>query len=403
MKERLQTVTLPEDHQDDDYVPSIINTQVIASYSWTDAGRPTILVPGTLPVWRERSFPYSLEPDQGVQYIDQNAHRSKIHPMLPLVLSVRHISPKFDYSKIDVITDRNGLRKLMRWVDTTETTRTCENFRIDIDVVGKDKNTVLFTRWEPRDYEEQRIGYGHSFEKATTSTPQHREGATGYTRIIQYDFAGLTLLVRYSVDATLPVTKRTVAAPKLARRREDDVDDLSAQIASLSIGASNAATSSRGSEGDIRIISTPHEISPQSSTIELKSRSVRSYESFDWRDTLPQLFFSQTPYLYIGIHQKGTFERVVKCSMPVSLRWDADGKATGDAIQADTVVQRALDNAGEAVKKLGLLLERLRDVALEQAQIRSGNSGMVLLCESGKLSLHRREDRLPPQVSEAFN
>ena len=205
------------------------------------------------------------------------------------------------------------------------------------------------------------------------------------------------------MDATLPVIKRTVAAPKLARQRGDDLDDLSAQIASLSIGASNAATPSKGSEGDIQIISTPHQISPQSSTIELKSRSARSYESFDWRDTLPQLFFSQTPYLYIGIHQQGTFERVVKCSMPVSLRWDADGKATGDAIQANPVVQRALDNAGEGVKKLGLLLERLRDVALEQAQTRTGNSGMVLLCESGKLSLHRREDKLPPQVSEAFN
>ena len=141
---------------------------------------------GALPVWRDSpALPFSIERDQGVQYIDQNAHRSKTHPILPLVVSVRNISPNFDYSKINIITDRNNLRKLMSWAGTSDTSP-CEDFRIDIDVVGKDKNTVLFTRWESRNYEEHRYGYGHNFVKATTSKLQHCENATGYSRIIQY-------------------------------------------------------------------------------------------------------------------------------------------------------------------------------------------------------------------------
>ena len=191
-----------------------------------------------------------------------------------------------------------------------------------------------------------------------------------------------------------------------AKEQKDSLDDLSAQVASLSIGASSTAiSSSRSGKDDIRIIPTPYKISPQSSTIELKTRSARSYESFDWPHTLPQLFLSQTPYLYIGIHRQGTFEQLVKFNIPISLRSDADGKATGDAIQADSAVQHALDNARQAVKNLGLLLQRLRDVALEQAQARSENPGMGLLCESGKLFLHSRSlgDKLPLQVAEAFN
>ncbi|KAF8342992.1 uncharacterized protein EI90DRAFT_3030988 [Cantharellus anzutake] len=401
----LQTITLSEDEPgyDEEYVPSIINTQVIASYSWTDAEEPTILVPGALPVWQERSLPFSVPRDQGIQFIDQNAHRSELHPVLPLILSIRHISPRFDYGKINIITDRNGLRKLMSWAGKTAT-EPCEDFRIDVDVVGKDKNsTVLLTRWEARNHEEQRYGYGHNFLSAVTSEHWGCKGATSYSRILQYDFAGLTLLVRYSADAALTPTERSATA---SARADSDLDHLATQIASLNIGTSSkTATPSNNKTNSIEVIPTKHELSPQSSTIEIKSRTTRSYETFDWPHTLPQLFLSQTPYLYIGIHRQGYFERVVKHSMPISLRWDAKGKAAGDVIRADADMQKALDSAKHALKDLGRLLERLREIALEYARTQSEGFRMVLLCESGKLSLYRRssEDKLPREVYDAFN
>jgi len=418
VNERLQTIALPESGlgggDDDNAVTSSSanNTQVIASYSWIDARCPTILVPGESqgapPVWRDRSFPFSVERDQSTQYIDQNLRQqNKIHPMMPLLASVRHISPNFDYSTIDLITARNSLRKLMKCVGTASDTRPCEDFRINIDVVGRKKKTILFTRWETRDYDEQLFGYGQNFVEATTSTPHHCENATSHNRIVQYDFAGLTLLVRYEADATLPVIKRIVTAPRPGRLREDTLDGLSSQVALLSIRESNAAASSGSgdSEGDLQVIPTSHEISPQSSIIEIKSRSARSYESFDWSGIFPQLFFSQIPHLYIGIHRQGTFEQLVKYRIPTSLRLDADSEATGDAIQASPAVQRALDRARQAIKNLGLLLKRLREVVLEQVRTRDESSGMVLLCESGKLSLYSRspEDKLPLRVVEGFN
>jgi len=90
----------------------------------------------------------------------------------------------FEWSGVDFVTDRNGLRKLLRWIGTPD----AKEFRIDTQLAGK--GTVLFNRWEKRTREsvENRnySTYGFSFERASTKHAHGCEDSTGYHRIVKY-------------------------------------------------------------------------------------------------------------------------------------------------------------------------------------------------------------------------
>lgn len=87
----------------------------------------------------------------------------------------------FDWSSVDFITDRNSLRKLLKWVGGTSD----KEFRIDTQLAGD--TTVLLNRWEKRNQEASGgFTFGFSFEEATTKTAKGCEGTTGYHRIVTY-------------------------------------------------------------------------------------------------------------------------------------------------------------------------------------------------------------------------
>ena len=173
----------------------------VASYSWIDAPVPTIVVPGKskyayrhIPyiyrsqkgspwIWADERAPVEQVPlDDGVQYIHHNALKMGNHsPMLPLFAAIDALHDNFAYKEFDLITDRNGLRKLLRYIDNADIE---DNFRIDIDLVGK---TCLFTRQEENTTAVgQHVGYGHEYLKAVTRVPVGCEKMLDHNRIITY-------------------------------------------------------------------------------------------------------------------------------------------------------------------------------------------------------------------------
>jgi hypothetical protein len=100
--------------------------------------------------------------------------------LLPLFVAVKEQTPGFDWGSVDIVTDRNGLRKLLRWVDGDS-----KPFRIDLELAGS--KTVLMRRWEAR-YQEQMSGYtfGFAFEKKMTEESEGCEGSSGHHRIVTY-------------------------------------------------------------------------------------------------------------------------------------------------------------------------------------------------------------------------
>lgn len=124
-----------------------------------------------------------------MDFIDQNGHRMKRRfTLLPLISAVqnsatreRKITPKFDWSSVDFVADRNSLRKLVAWANNKSG---C--WRIDTQLAGS--KTVLLSTC-PRTTKQTSgwsESYGYSFEKACTQPAPGCESGTGHHRIVTY-------------------------------------------------------------------------------------------------------------------------------------------------------------------------------------------------------------------------
>lgn len=105
-------------------------------------------------------------------------HRS---PLLPIFAAIDTLQSNFQYTDLDIITDRNNLRKLLRCIDNQSE----KAFRIDVDLLGK---TCLLTRREEFMMEtvNEFRGYGHEYEQAATKPRRGSEDELGHHRIVSY-------------------------------------------------------------------------------------------------------------------------------------------------------------------------------------------------------------------------
>ena len=149
---------------------------------------PLLLCTGSPPIWVEKPTPLIVPRDSGHDFIDQNGHRMKRRfTLLPLIKAVQAVkirgksAPKFDWSSVDFVTDRNGLRKLVAWANDRS-----DHWRIDTQLAGE--KTVLMNGWPPvtKQTSGQSQSYGFSFEKTCTYPAPGCESGTGHHRIITY-------------------------------------------------------------------------------------------------------------------------------------------------------------------------------------------------------------------------
>lgn len=103
------------------------------------------------------------------------------------------------------------------------------------------------------------------------------------------------MLVGFEVDACLPPESTSV-------------DDVTAQSSGLAVTSSPSSKSE--DVNGIRIIQSGRLV-PQSSLLEIKTKSAFYFQGIDWNNYLPQLVISQTPNLVLGLHTRGTFGEVV--------------------------------------------------------------------------------------------
>jgi hypothetical protein len=82
----------------------------------------------------------TLEQDSGLVYIDTNGALAPESPLAPLVAAVIKTDSGFDFQKMDVITDRNNLRKLLDLIELTH-----KDFMILVELVG---DSLFLTRTE---------------------------------------------------------------------------------------------------------------------------------------------------------------------------------------------------------------------------------------------------------------
>ncbi|CCO28808.1 hypothetical protein BN14_02806 [Rhizoctonia solani AG-1 IB] len=315
------------------------NVATLGSYDWIDHSIPTIVIPGAPPLWKEPSLPLQLDPDTGNSFIDQNTARLPMHPLEPTFRAIsvtqEGIGNKFKLSEenIDIVTDRNSLRKLMRFITFHGPNRDHRygrnrEFRIDVQLAPNGRTLVL-TRHEESliDTSTGFKGYGHNFEKATTengplllatnSSRTHisRLKPTGHHRITRYDLLGLRFLVRYEVDAmeSALTTEHTNTVQK------DELDDLAAALAQTSLMESKTTPHKPRPtpKKPENIVEVPQSelrhvvygsLVPQSQILEL--RTIKSVFEVPWNDVYPQLFLSQTPVLKLAKQMDGHIDAI---------------------------------------------------------------------------------------------
>lgn len=114
----------------------------------------------------------------------------------------------------------------------------------------------------------------------------------------------------------------------------------------------------------------------QSTLIELKTRV--SHKELDYAEVYPQLYLSQTPYLYLAKHTKGTFNILEKIPL-TSEKMLRHAKSAEDNIRK---LQQVLATILVAVRRAG------------------PGVPLCLVCEGGRLTLHKRDSKGARLISE---
>nr|GAT44474.1 predicted protein [Mycena chlorophos] len=410
-------VDMPGKDEVDTGLVQISELRVLGSYNWGKAEASTIIVPGSPPCWSNRALPYQVELDKGkLVFVDENTFRAPAgYALLPLIAAVDKTHElqgdgfdRFDWGKekVDFITTRNVLRKLLRWVDCESSTPPgpdfLKGFRIDTQLAG---NTVILNRWEKRDREEmQGYTYGLNFESAATTPATGITENTGHQRIISYDLNGLKMVVRFEVDAYLPDNMKP-NQPKML----PTLAELDAKLSRIKLGSDSSASQQKPSQArgptppSSRASASPEPYSsyhglmvieggifvPQSNLVDLSTRSEARMAYLSWADFYMQHFLSQTDMHFIGIHERGLFSRVIKRAVL---------KESG-ASSEDGIVRAAQPS----LQKLRAALQTILDLVRSHGQ--RGRITLTFKPGESKLLVFERESMancLPEEVLERF-
>ncbi|CAG9972473.1 unnamed protein product [Clonostachys byssicola] len=329
---------------------SITDVTHLSSYNWIEGAKPTIAVPGSPPLWTPPKTPQKVAQDSGLVYIAQNAARHPESPLEPLFRSLFHKQPYFDISSIDVITDRNNIRKLLYFVNPKLNKFAPEPFTIKAEVVGE---TIIFSRDETATYEiikpGQFRGFGHNFEKLYTSS--EIPGSTGHHRIISYSFGGLKFVVRHETDGYV----KTLPSSDANSRKTQDESSLSGMMSSLSVSPTIVRCAIIGSK--LYVCHVGKKV-PIESTLEIKTRAMT--RRLEISDVAAQLWISQTPMLVRAYHDKGTFQEPQVEDITAEIKaWESDHEE--DLKMLGGLIRKIVLTAQECGGSVAIRYDKSRD------------------------------------------
>lgn len=269
----------------------------LASYNWIEASTPTIAVPGSPAKWSPPSGPRQVRRDRGLVYVSQNDARHPESPLEPLFRALYIEQPTFDIHSVDVVTDRNNIRKLLGFVEPSLSRDDALPFTISVEMAAQ---TAIFSRegiaTQTISEGDKTSGFGHEFEKAYT-TAQVKD-TTGHHRIVSYKLGGLSFIVRHETDGYVEKPKSR------AKRRRSTAASLPSGVNSLAPRPDSDIVPAPSTESKL-IIRREGQTTPRESTLEIKTRM--SHKRLQFARVAAQLWVSQTPKLVCAYHDDGKF------------------------------------------------------------------------------------------------
>lgn len=157
------------------------------------------------------------------------------------------------------------------------------------------------------------------------------------------------MVVRFSVDACTRPSAHEKSDDSGENAARNDADTLSSILSNMHVSEEvgqdiEVDTAASTPELDVIRGGTPV---AQSSLIEITTRTERNAQAYNWIDTYPQLYFSQTAYRYMAIHNSGLFREVRKCALDgprseaIRKKLQGDFRALASALKTiqDLVIQ----------------------------------------------------------------
>ena len=184
------------------------------------------------------------------------------------------------------------------------------------------------------------------------------------------------MVVRFEVDACIP------PPGKYPRRSVSNIDDITNYLSSMSLTQASSA-STWNSQLTVREGGT--EV-PSTAVVELATRSVNTMKirGYDWKEAYPQLFFSQTAFHILAIHQRGCFTEIQKRKLTCDELKAVEKEAQGD------------------LKRLRKVLDRIKEIVI----VHGRNGRLSLVCVGGELKVYSRtsdESCLPESAIALFD
>lgn len=186
------------------------------------------------------------------------------------------------------------------------------------------------------------------------------------------------------MDAYLPHDSFIPSVSQSPPEIDPEGDELADKIRDLSMKPNAPpAKPQDNASTQLKIVLGGKEV-PQSSLIEMKTRTAKSILQLRLAKEFPQLYFSQTPYHYVGMHENGKFTLVRK-----------DEVGAGSLAHAEEDIQAGL-------KKLRALL-----ASIQKLLKGCGSAGMLaLICTEGLLKVYKGtgdHSCLPKELLELFS
>ena len=310
-----------------------------------------LLCAGEPPRWTPLPGSNTLRKDSSSYFRDKNAARFRSHPVEPGVMVALATDPDLP-QRVDVVACGSTLGNLLRYVRGQD-----KKFRILVQIV---QNTMFFIRREnsPTDLIEDVRGYGHTFPEAYTTWSHDVRGSASHQRLMQYDFGGLHLLVRFEGDGFVappdwvPGLEPSISpAPTHAVH---NIDSLTESLGRSKVSPEISSTTAK------LVVKHAGRLVGQSHVFDLKTRSIKRKGEDFLADELPRLWLAQIPKFVLAFHDRGRFELA---EIPVRdieadvLKWERDHE-TELALLAALIHRIISLSRSQPGKKLELLHER---------------------------------------------
>ncbi|KAL4403416.1 hypothetical protein CABS03_15245 [Colletotrichum abscissum] len=271
----------------DSMVSSAADSELVCSYNWKASQDLKIQIPGLSAVLQEVSLPITVPGDQATRSINESTARIPEYSFEPLFRATASMNPSFRFDEVDILVNRNSLRKLLDFCQG----RRQDSFRINLYLVHR---TLIIERCEKTVSKliggSQNSGWGRNFERTLTRYPPGLEDSTAHHRALRYQLGDLTCVVRFEVDACYQrkVEEGGTSQSLACAVNRLQTDDSQERKASASQQPTQRVPMAQANAAEIKTAA--------------RRKSPGAY--------MPQLWFGRTPWLILGQHTNRTFEKL---------------------------------------------------------------------------------------------